>query len=85
MEKETYKKYLEYAKLCYKACKLNHQIVEGLKEQYGEEEIEEYLESSNILQDAEVNGNVASYNIFVKNIEETLERNKIQKECEDRI
>ena len=82
MKKLTYKKYLKFANLSFKSYLLNHEIVKELKDKYGEDEIEEYLMGSNILQDAGVNGEISSFNNFVKDIEDFLERYKIQKECE---
>ena len=85
MKESTYKKYLKFASLSHKAYLLNHEIVNELKEKYGEDEIEEYLNSSSILQDAGVNGGTSSYDIFIEDIERVLNSNKIQKECENRF
>ncbi|MHA1233654.1 MAG: hypothetical protein ACTSQL_01055 [Promethearchaeota archaeon] len=85
MKTSTYKKFLRFANLSYKAYLLNHEIVKELKEYYGDDEIEEYLLSSNILQDAGVNGQTADYKIFIDDIKRSLESNKIQKEAEERL
>ena len=84
MKKSTYKKYLKFAGLSRRAYDLDHQIVKELKKEYGAGVIEEYLSSSSILQDAGVYGETVNYEAFVEDIKISIERQRLQKECEDR-